>query len=63
MEKKNMDKLKQLYENGYKCIKYEDNSDGELKAYFKNFEEEKIEELVSYDESEITQIKNYVDNY
>lgn len=62
MDNNNLSKLKQLYENGFKCIRYEDSDNGELRAYFKNFTEERIDEIVSEDKKEITEIKNYIDN-
>lgn len=61
MDKDKLNKLKHLYNKGYKCIKYEENSNGELTAYFKNFEEEKIDELTSSVKSESKEIKNFID--
>lgn len=60
---KNIDKLQSLYDTGYKCIRYEDCPTGEFKMYFKNFEEEKIDEISSTNTNEINQLKSYVDNH
>ncbi|MTI68750.1 MAG: hypothetical protein FH751_00650 [Firmicutes bacterium] len=57
----NIEKLKKLYSEGFKCIRYEDGNEGELKAFFKNFEQEKIDDIISYDENEINMIKKFID--
>lgn len=62
MKNDNVKKIEQLYKDGYKCIRYEKNSEGKFVAYFKNFEEETSEELFSYDEFEISNIKDFIDN-
>jgi len=62
MKNDNIMKLQELYNKGFKCIRYEEGNKGQLVAYFKNFEDEGIDELTSYDETEIEEIKNYIDN-
>lgn len=57
----NMEKLRRLYEKGYKCIRYEDGNDGSFKMYFKNFEHEHIDDIESANVSEINQLKSFVD--
>ncbi|WP_427339001.1 hypothetical protein [Caloranaerobacter sp. DY30410] len=61
MEKRNLKQLEKLLDNGFKCIKYEDGTNGEFKAYFKNFETEKIDTIVSNDKNEITKMKELID--
>jgi len=57
----NVEKLRRLYEKGYKCIRYEDENDGTFKMYFKNFEKEHIDDIQSSNMNEINQLKSYVD--
>lgn len=57
----NIEKLRRLYDKGYKCIRYEDDNDGTCKMYFKNFEKENIDDIVSSDTNEISQLKSFVD--
>lgn len=57
----NMGKLKRLYEKGYKCIRYENDVNGSLKMYFKNFEKEQIEDISSSDSEEINVLKSFID--
>lgn len=63
MRYENINKVKELYDKGFRCIRYEEGSQGELVAYFKNFEEEAIDTLVAYDKNEISQIKDFIDAY
>lgn len=62
MNYEELNKVKDLYNQGFKCIKYEEESNGCLKAFFKNFESESIETLVSQNKKEIKEIKKYIDN-
>ncbi|AFS78983.1 hypothetical protein Curi_c19790 [Gottschalkia acidurici 9a] len=55
--------IKDLYENRFKCIKYEFADSGDFTVYLKNFEEEKTNTVVIKDEKEISDIKNFIDNY
>lgn len=34
------EKIRQMYEQGFRCIRYDDTSDGDMNIYFKNFESE-----------------------
>ena len=61
MDKDNLNKLENLYNKGYKCIRYEEN-DGQFTAYFKNFEDEKIDEINSYTKKEFDLLKSFIDN-
>lgn len=61
MEKRKLEQLERLFDSGYKCIKYEDGENGEFKAYFKNFETEKIDTIVSNNKNEIPKIKELID--
>ncbi len=62
MEKQNLRRVKDLYGQGFKCIKYEDDKDGNLTVYFKNFENESIDMITVQGKSEINEIKNYINN-
>lgn len=39
------EKIKKMYENGFRCIRYDDTKDGEMSIYFKNFENEASEAM------------------
>lgn len=56
-----VDKIKELYNNGYRCIKYEDHENGEFAAYFKNFENERSDSVFSDNLDEVSEIKNFID--
>ncbi|MGF7056480.1 hypothetical protein [Brassicibacter mesophilus] len=58
----NLERVKELYQNGFRCIKYEDDEDGRLAVYFKNFENEAIDMILSEDKYEIENIKSYINN-
>ena len=59
----NIEKVKKLYQNGFRCIRYENDINGLFTAYFKNFKQEKIDSLTCGDESEINEIKSFIDLY
>ncbi|MTI48490.1 hypothetical protein [Sporosalibacterium faouarense] len=63
MDKRNLERVKKLYDKGFKCIRYEDGENGELTAYFKNFEEESIDSIQCIDKKEINEIKSFIDQY
>ncbi len=63
MQINNFEKVKTLYDNGFRCIRYENGDNGEFTAYFKNFEKEEIDSLVCEDENEISEIKSFIDTY
>ncbi|WP_026893734.1 hypothetical protein [Clostridiisalibacter paucivorans] len=57
-----LDMVKNLYDKGFKCIKYEEDENQRLKVYFKNFETEKIDDLTLYNVQSIKDVKEFVDN-
>ncbi|EOC99808.1 hypothetical protein L21TH_2113 [Caldisalinibacter kiritimatiensis] len=59
---KNIDILRELYNKGFKCIRYEDGERGEFTVYCKNFEKEKIYSIQTNNQDEIQEIKDYIDN-
>lgn len=61
MDNRNLNKLKNLYDKGYKCIRYDENND-EFTAYLKNFELEKSKEIRSYSKKEFDLLKSFIDN-
>ena len=56
----NYSKICKLYEDGYKCIKYDDEKDGPMNIYLKNFEIEKSDTIKVTDFQEKMRIKNYI---
>ncbi|RDY23551.1 hypothetical protein CHF27_007195 [Romboutsia maritimum] len=53
-------KLKELYEDGYRCI-YHDNSDNSTHTvYLKNFDTEGSEVVELNNENDFSQFKNYI---
>lgn len=54
-------KLKELYEDGYRCI-YHDNNDSNYTIYLKNFDTENSEVLEFDNDDDFSQFKDYVDN-
>ena len=56
----NFNKLKNLYEDGYRCI-YEDCADDIHKFYLKNFDTESSEVIEVNNESDLNQFKDYVE--
>ncbi|WIV10618.1 hypothetical protein [Proteiniborus sp. MB09-C3] len=56
-----LNQVRASYDKGFKCIKYEQNLNGELVIYLKNFESEKIETLYCDDKQEINEIKYFID--
>lgn len=56
----NYEKLCQLYQSGYKCIRYDDVKDGKMNIYFKNFDEEKSDSIEVTDYDEKMRIKGYI---
>jgi len=39
------EKIQKMYENGFRCIRYDDTKDGEMSIYFKNFDNEASEAM------------------
>lgn len=52
--------LKNLYEDGYRCIYYEDTPNGS-KIYLKNFDSEHSKVVELCDENQFSQFKSYID--
>ena len=61
MKNNKLEKIKDLYDKEYKCIKYEFADSSDFTVYLKNFEEEKIDTIEVRDKDEIQQIKNFID--
>ena len=55
----NFNDLKQLYEDGYRCI-YQDGTEGDRNIYLKNFYEEKSKVVNLQDENEFSQFQEYI---
>lgn len=62
MEYNSLSDLKSLYDDGFKCIRYERDDNDDMIIYLKNFEKERIEELVVTDADEIKDIVEFL-NY
>lgn len=56
-----LNQVKGFYENGFKCIKYEQNRDEELVIYLKNFENETIHTIHCNEKKEIKKIRDFID--
>ena len=55
----NFKDLKNLYEDGYRCI-YQDGTEGNRTLYLKNFYDEKSTVVNIQDENEFLQFQNYL---
>ena len=55
----NFNDLKNLYEDGYRCI-YQDGEEGNRNIYLKNFEDEKSAVVNLQDENEFNQFQDYI---
>ncbi|WP_066503362.1 hypothetical protein [Abyssisolibacter fermentans] len=62
MKDQKLNKVKELMNKGFRCIKYDHKGVKDFKAYFKNFEEEISNELTCSDKKEIKKIKDYIDS-
>ena len=54
--------LKKLYEDGYRCIYHDSNNDEVYTVYLKNFDEEKSQIVELEDSNEYDQFKSYIDD-
>lgn len=61
MKNNKLQKVKKLYDEHYKCIKYEFADEGDFVLHFKNFEKEKIDVVRTKNKSEIEEIKKFID--
>lgn len=57
---KEFDKIKKMYDSGYRCIRYDDTKDGEMCIYFKNFDSEDSEAMKVKEFEQKMQIKNFI---
>ena len=57
----NFNDLKNLYEDGYRCI-YQDGDEGHRNVYLKHFENEKSTVVNIQDENEFSQFQDYISN-
>ena len=56
-----LDKLKQKYKEGYRCIYSEKDDEKGLTVHLKNFQEEKIDTMKVAGKMEIGQIEDFLD--
>ncbi len=54
------EKIKEMYDNGFRCIRYDDTKDGEMSIYFKNFDSEESQALRVKGFEQKMQIKNFI---
>ncbi len=54
------EKIKKMYDNGFRCIRYDDTKDGEMSIYFKNFESEESEAMRIKGFEQKMQIKDFI---
>ncbi|MEG0180391.1 MAG: hypothetical protein RR657_00760 [Peptostreptococcaceae bacterium] len=57
----NFNNLKNLYEDGFRCI-YHDGEEGNRNIYLKNFDDEKSTVVNLQDENEFSQFQDYISN-
>ncbi len=58
-----LEELQKLYDDGFRCIKYEDANDDEMKVYLKNFETEESREMRIKSYLNKAYVTNYVNSY
>ncbi|WP_326908495.1 hypothetical protein [Sedimentibacter sp. MB31-C6] len=56
------EKIQNMYDNGFRCIRYDDTKDGEMSIYFKNFESEESEAMRVKGFEEKMKIKSFINN-
>lgn len=54
------EKIKKMYDDGYRCIRYDDTKDGDMSIYFKNFENEDSQAIKVKGFDQKMQIKNFI---
>ena len=57
-----LEKIKDMYDNGFRCIRYDDTKDGDMCIYFKNFDNEDSQALRVKDFGQKMQIKNFINH-
>lgn len=60
MEKNNIESLQDMYADGYRCIRTEQDSGG-FAMYLKNFDTEKINTLISNNDEEIQKLNRFIE--
>ncbi len=54
------EKIRKMYDNGFRCIRYDDTKDGDMCIYFKNFDNEDSLAMRVNNFEEKMQIKNFI---
>lgn len=54
------EKIRKMYDNGFRCIRYDDTKDGEMSIYFKNFDNEASEAMRVSGFEEKMKIKSFI---
>ena len=57
-----LEKIKNMYDNGFRCIRYDDTKDGDMCIYFKNFDNEDSQAVKVKDFEQKMQIKNFINH-
>lgn len=55
-----LERIKKMYDNGFRCIRYDDTKDGDMCIYFKNFDNENSQALRVADFKQKMQIKDFI---
>jgi hypothetical protein len=55
-----LEKIKKMYDEGFRCIRYDDTKDGAMSIYFKNFENEASEAMRVNGFEEKMKIKSFI---
>lgn len=56
------EKIKKMYEDGFRCIRYDDTKDGDMSIYFKNFDNEASEAIRVSGFDQKMKIKSFINN-
>ncbi len=56
------ERIKKMYEDGFRCIRYDDTKDGDMSIYFKNFDNEASEAMRVSGFEEKMKIKSFINN-
>lgn len=54
------EKIQKMYDDGFRCIRYDDTKDGDMCLYLKNFESEDSEAIKIKSFEQKMQIKNFI---
>lgn len=55
-----LEKIKKMYDKGFRCIRYDDTKDGDMCIYFKNFDNEDSEAMRVRGFDQKMQIKSFI---